>query len=91
MTGDKAMTTRQIVVYSAELCGDCQALKAFLDRAGVQYETRDIRREPAHAEVLQAKTGKLGVPYLIIDGEWKRGYEPGKPFSEFWARELIGI
>ncbi len=82
---------RKIIVYSAKLCGDCQLLKAFMDREGVAYETRDIRENPEHAEVLERETGKLGVPYLQIDGEWVRGYQPGQPFSEAFAREILGL
>lgn len=81
----------EIVVYSAKMCGDCQELKAFLDKNGVQYENRDIHENPEHKEILQQRTGKLGVPYLIINGEWKRGYEPGKPFSDEFASRLIGL
>ena len=81
----------EIIVYSAKLCGDCQNLKAFLDKHDVPYETRDIHEAPQHKEILQEKTGKLGVPYLVINGEWKRGYDPGKPFSEAFARDLIGL
>lgn len=81
----------EIIVYSAKLCGDCQQLKAFMDREGFEYENRDIREDPAHGEELEARTGKLGVPYLVIDGEWKRGYLPGQPFSEDFARDLLGI
>ncbi len=80
---------KNVVLYSAEMCGDCQLLKAFMDREGIVYETRDIREEPDHARVLEARTGKLGVPYLIVDGEWKRGYQPGQPFSEDFARALF--
>lgn len=82
---------KHIVMYSAALCGDCQRLKAFMEREGIPYENRDIRAEPAHGAELEAKTGKLGVPYLVIDGEWKRGYVPGQPFSEDFARDLLGI
>lgn len=82
---------KQIIMYSAKLCGDCQLLKAFMDANGVAYENRDIRENPEYGTELEAKTGKLGVPYLIIDGEWKRGYEVGKPFSESFARELLGL
>ena len=85
------MSEKQIIVYSAKLCGDCQNLKAFMDAHGIQYENRDIREEPKYGEELEQKTGKLGVPYLVIDGEWKRGYEPGKPFSEAFARELLAM
>jgi glutaredoxin len=82
---------KKIIVYSAKLCGDCQLLKAFMDREGVAYETRDIRDNPEHAEELERETGKLGVPYLQIDGEWVRGYQPGQPFSEEFARGILGL
>jgi glutaredoxin len=85
------MTRQDVIVYSARLCGDCQHLKAFMDKHGIDYENRDIREEPHHGVELEQKTGKLGVPYLVIDGEWKRGYEPGKPFSEDFARALFGM
>ena len=81
--------TQTIIVYSAQLCGDCQHLKAFMDQQGIAYENRDIREHPAYGEELEAKTGKLGVPYLVVDGEWKRGYAPGKAFSEEFARSLF--
>ena len=81
----------EIIVYSAHLCGDCQHLKAFMEHRGIAYENRDIRDRPEFGVELEAKTGKLGVPYLVIDGEWFRGYEPGKPFSEAFAKTLFGI
>lgn len=81
----------RIIMYSAQMCGDCQLLKAFMDAHGVDYEIRDIRNEPQHREELEARTGKLGVPYLIVNGEWVRGYEPGKPFSESFAKSILGI
>ena len=82
---------KEIIMYSAQLCGDCQNLKAFFAEHDIQYVNRDIRENPAYGEELEAKTGKLGVPYLIVDGEWIRGYEPNQPFSEDFARQLIGL
>lgn len=81
----------EIVMYSAKLCGDCQQLKAFMDVNGVQYEERDIRENPEYGEELERRTGKLGVPYLVIGGEWIRGYRPGLPFSEDFAREVLRL
>jgi len=83
--------SKHIVMYSAKLCGDCQNLKAFMDKHGIPYENRDIREHPEYGEELKAQTGKLGVPYLLIDGEWVRGYDLGKPFSEDFARGLLGL
>ncbi len=82
---------RNIVLYSAKLCGDCQRLKAFMDANGVEYEIRDIRKNLEFGEELEKKTGKLGVPYLLIDGEWVRGYLPGQPFSEEFAKEILQL
>ena len=82
---------KKIVMYSAEMCGDCQHLKAFMEARGIEYETRDIRKHPEYARELEEKTGKQGVPYLIIDGEWVRGYIPRQPFSEEFAKDLFGL
>ena len=83
--------SQEIIVYSAALCGDCQHLKAFMDANNVEYTVRDIRENLAYGEELEAKTGKLGVPYVVIDGEWIRGYEVGQPFSEEFAKILFGL
>jgi len=82
---------KEVIVYSAELCGDCQALKAFMDANGIAYEVRDIKADPEHARTLEEKTGKLGVPYLVIGGQWVRGYDVGEPFSEAFARGLFDL
>jgi len=80
-----------IILYSAEFCGDCRLLRAWMDKQGISYQLRDIRKHPEYAVELEKQTGKQGVPYLIIDGVWKRGYEPGKPFSDAFARSLFGL
>lgn len=82
---------KSIILYSADFCGDCRALRSWMDRQGIVYEHRDIRKNPEYAEELEVRTGKQGVPYLVIDGVWTRGYEPGKPFSEAFARSLFGM
>ena len=62
-----------------------------MDAHGIEYELRDIKENPEHARTLEEQTGKLGVPYLIIDGRWVRGYQVGEPFSEDFARSLFGL
>ena len=55
---------KQIKLYSAQLCGDCQHLKAFMDANGVEYEVRDIRENPGYADELREKNrqGRGPVP-----------------------------
>ncbi|MFM1921903.1 MAG: hypothetical protein RLZZ303_3537 [Candidatus Hydrogenedentota bacterium] len=79
----------EIILYSAALCGDCQLLKQYMDECGIAYENRDIRDDPEHARVLEEQTGKLGVPYLVIEGVWIKGYQSGLPFSEEFAASLF--
>jgi len=71
------------------MCGDCQLLKAYMDEKGIDYTLRDIRENLEFGEELEQKTGKLGVPYVVIDGQWIRGYDVGKPFSEEFANNLF--
>ena len=83
--------SKEIVLYSAQMCSDCQKLKAFLDDNKLEYEYRDIKEDPQYAKDVEENTGKLGVPYLVIDGKWVRGYDLEKPFSEEFARGLFGM
>jgi glutaredoxin-like protein NrdH len=85
----KMSNDNKIIVYSAKLCSDCQKLKGFLESHNIEYENRDIRDNPKWGEELEAKTGKLGVPYLLIDGEWIIGYEANVGYSEEWAKKTL--
>ena len=49
----------------------------------------DIRKHLEYGEELRENTGKLGVPYLVIDGEWIRGYDIGKAFTDEFAKSLF--
>lgn len=80
---------QEVILYCADMCSDCQKIKEYMQAQGIEYELRDIKVNPAHGDEVIEKTGKLGVPYLIIDGKWIRGYELDKPFSEEFARSLF--
>ena len=80
---------KQITLYSAAMCSDCQTLKNFMVDRGIEFELRDIKENPEYADEVRENTGKLGVPYLVIDGEWVRGYELDKPFSTEFAESLF--
>ena len=79
----------RIVLYTAPRCSDCDKLKSYMDRNGIAYELRDIKANPEFASELSEKTGKQGVPYVVVNGEWRRGYEPGQPYSDEFAAKLL--
>ena len=82
---------KEIILYTAKMCGDCQCLKGFMERENIDFKSRDIIEEPEYAREVEENTGKLGVPYLVIDGKWIRAYDVGKPFTEEFARTLLDI
>lgn len=82
---------KNIILYTAPMCSDCEKLKVFMDANGVAYESRDIKKNPAWEAELERETGKHGVPYLVVDGRWVRGYEPRTPFSDEFARKILGL
>ena len=55
----------------------------------LRLRVRDAKR--MYIDLREKKTGKQGVPHLVTDGEWVRGYEPGQPFSEAFARHILGL
>ena len=59
-------------------------LAYYLDGRSVQW----VR---AQCKAGTIKTLPVGVPYLIHNGEWKRGYDPGAPFSAAFAEQLLGL
>ena len=80
---------REIILYGAAMCSDCQKLKDYMQAEGIEHELRDIRENPEFAKEVEENTGKLGVPYVVIDGEWIRGYPLDGAFSEDFARGLF--
>jgi mycoredoxin len=64
-----------LAVYSTAWCPDCRRLKRWLDASGVEYREIDIDNTPGAAEKLEAETGKLAVPFILVDDRrWVRGY-----------------
>jgi glutaredoxin len=66
-----------VVVYTTSWCGWCRKTLAWLDERGVDYENRDIERNPEWAAELQRKTGGQSIPVVDVDGRIVRGFAPG--------------
>lgn len=66
-----------VVVYTTSWCGWCRKTLAWLDERGVDYENRDIERNPEWAQELERKTGRQSIPVVDVDGRLVRGFDPG--------------
>jgi mycoredoxin len=64
----------ELKVYSTDWCGDCHNLKRFLASEQIPYMEINIEHDPAAAEELIARTGKRGIPYMVVGDTWIKGY-----------------
>jgi len=67
-------------------------LKEFLSQRGISFEERDVSRDKAAAQELVNRTGQMGVPVTIIDGQTIVGFDRARleqALSE-WQRPSFG-
>lgn len=68
-----------VTVYKAEWCNVCQNLLAYLDASEIEYEARDIDKDPGAADEFSEKARAAGVtealPLIEVDGEIIQGFD----------------
>jgi glutaredoxin 3 len=69
---------KDIVIYSADWCGFCHAVKKYLDDKGVKYTEKNIEQDPKFAEECVEKSGQMGIPVTIIGDEVIVGFDRPK-------------
>jgi glutaredoxin 3 len=74
----RARASAGVVVYSTSWCPWCRKTLAWLDERGIDYENRDIEKNPAWREELLDKSGGTSIPVVEIDGELIHGFQPGR-------------
>ena len=83
---------RKLTLYSATSCPACRQAKRFLDEHDLAYELIEIDRDADAARHLEERTGKRGVPYVVLDDErWVRAYIPRQGFDRAGMTELLGL
>ena len=51
------------------------AAKAYFDKLGVDYEDRDVEKDPAYLQESVEKSRQMGVPVIDIDGTIIVGFD----------------
>ncbi len=62
----------------------CHRTQEFLAENGIEFETRDITKDPQALEQLK-KLGYAATPVTVIDGESVVGFDPRK------LKQLLGL
>lgn len=66
-----------VILYSQPGCGPCVGVEAYLDRAGIPFELRNIREDEAAAARV-SELGYTGTPVIEHPGGHFKGYNPEK-------------
>lgn len=74
----RASASAGVVVYSTSWCPWCRKTLAWLDERGVDYENRDIEKNPAWRDELIDKSGGTSIPVVEIGGELIHGFQPAR-------------
>lgn len=72
------------VLYSAAWCGYCKLAKAYMQQKGIGYQEIDIDTPSGKAEYVQARTGRGGIPLLVVSGKRLEGFTPAG-YESFFA------
>lgn len=70
--------SKQIIVYSADWCAFCHAVKEYLDKLDIKYTEKNIEEKREYAEEAVTKSGQMGIPVLDIDGQIIVGFDRPK-------------
>ena len=67
----------KVTVYSTTWCAFCSTEKQWLEKLGVEFDTKDIEEDKAAYDELMAKIGGnfQGVPVTDIAGEVILGFD----------------
>ena len=58
----------KVTVYSTENCPWCHKAKDFLKENKIEFEEKDIAADEAARNEMVEKSGQMGVPVIIIEG-----------------------
>jgi glutaredoxin-like YruB-family protein len=63
------MSTKSVTIYSADWCAFCHAAKDYFDKLGVQYDEKNVEKDPQALVDAVNKSGQRGIPVIDIDGK----------------------
>ena len=64
-----------VIMLATSWCPYCAKARKFLQARGVDYCEYDIEQSPV-GDALHERSGKRGVPVILIDGRVIGGYDP---------------
>ncbi len=68
------MTDKKVTIYSTPTCPYCKRAKDYLSQKGIPYTDINVAVDREAAKEMIQKSGQMGVPVIIINGEVVVGF-----------------
>lgn len=65
---------KKIEIYSTPSCHFCHMAKEFFASNGVVYTEYNVAADLEKRKEMMELTGQMGVPVIVIDGDWTVGF-----------------
>ena len=79
----------KVIVYSAVWCAFCHAAKDYLTKLNVNFEERDVEKDPNFGMEAVNKSSQRGIPVLDIEGDIIVGFDRPKSGASLKKHKLV--
>ncbi|MEI6843486.1 MAG: glutaredoxin domain-containing protein [bacterium] len=69
---------KNVTIYSTPTCHYCNLAKEYFDEHKVKYEAFDVASDLVKRKEMMEKSGQLGVPVIIVDGQVVIGFDKSR-------------
>lgn len=69
---------KKVQIYSTPTCSYCHMAKDFFKKNNVSYEDFNVATDMEKRKDMVEKSGQMGVPVILIDGEIIVGFDKAK-------------
>ncbi len=76
---------KNVIIYSTPSCHFCHMAKDFFKANNVAYTEYDVASDLEKRREMIDKSGQMGVPVIVIDGDWAVG------FNQSEVSKMLGL
>ena len=72
------MADKEVIIYTLPTWPHCHKAKEYLSQRDIAYTEYDVAKDNSKVEEMFKKSGQLGTPVIIVDGEVLVGFNQKK-------------
>ena len=78
-----------VTIYTTTWCGFCKTAKNYMDSLGVEYQEKDVEKDPDAGAEAVYKSGQMGVPIIDVNGQIIVGFDKPALDKAFATNDLV--